>query len=110
MARLYAASRLFVNFFQPSFKLAEKHRDGATVTKRYHAPQTPCERLLLAESIPTAIKDKLRQVTATLDLLRLLEEIRAMQAHLAALSNGAPPPPIDRARAARHLIGAWPGE
>lgn len=93
MARLYAASRLFVNFFQPSFKLAEKHRDGATVTKRYHAPQTPCERLLLAESIPTAIKDKLRQVTATLDLLRLLEEIRAMQAHLAALSNGAPPPP-----------------
>jgi len=28
LARLYGASRLFVNFFQPSFKLAEKHRQG----------------------------------------------------------------------------------
>jgi hypothetical protein len=36
ITRLYGASRLFVNFFQPSFKLAEKHRDGAKVTKRYH--------------------------------------------------------------------------
>jgi len=38
LARLYGASRLFVNFFQPSFKLAEKHRQGAQVTKRYHPP------------------------------------------------------------------------
>jgi hypothetical protein len=48
---LYDASRLFVNFFQPSFKLAAKHRDGAKVSKRYHPPQTPCERLLQAGSL-----------------------------------------------------------
>jgi hypothetical protein len=29
LMRLYSASRLFVNFFQPSFKLAAKTRDGA---------------------------------------------------------------------------------
>jgi transposase InsO family protein len=29
ITRLYGASRLFVNFFQPSFKLAAKHREGA---------------------------------------------------------------------------------
>ena len=52
ITRLYGASRLFVNFFQPSFKLAEKHRQGAQVSKRYHPPQTPCERLLQAESLP----------------------------------------------------------
>jgi hypothetical protein len=46
LARLYGASRLFVNFFQPSFKLAEKHRQRAQVTKRYHPPETPYERLL----------------------------------------------------------------
>jgi hypothetical protein len=46
LAELYGASRLFVNFFQPSFKLAEKHRDGAHVYKRYHAPATPYQRLL----------------------------------------------------------------
>jgi hypothetical protein len=45
--RLYAASRLFVNFFQPSFKLASKTRIGARVTKRYHPPATPCARLLV---------------------------------------------------------------
>ncbi len=31
LARLYRSVRLFVNFFQPSFKLAEKSRDGAKV-------------------------------------------------------------------------------
>jgi hypothetical protein len=41
MARLYAAARLYVNFFQPSFKLKEKRREGAKVIKRYHSPSTP---------------------------------------------------------------------
>jgi transposase InsO family protein len=45
ITRLYGASRLFVNFSQPSFKPASKQRDGAKVTKRYHPPQTPRERL-----------------------------------------------------------------
>jgi hypothetical protein len=38
MMRLYAAARLHVNFFQPSFKLKEKWREGAKVIKRYHMP------------------------------------------------------------------------
>ena len=46
LARLYATVRLFVNVFQPSFKLAEKERDGARVRKRYHAPRTPCDQLM----------------------------------------------------------------
>ena len=41
LARLYTALRLFVNFFQPSFKLAAKTRDGAKVKKTYHPPATP---------------------------------------------------------------------
>lgn len=32
LAKLFAASRLFVNYFQPSFKLAAKHRHGATLS------------------------------------------------------------------------------
>lgn len=88
ITRLYAASRLFLNFFQPSFKLASKQRDGAKVTKRFHPPQTPCERLLQADTIPTAAKEKLREISASLDPLKLLEEVRAVQAHLAALADG----------------------
>ena len=47
LARLYKTTRLFVNFFQPSFKLAENERVGALVKKKYHRPATPCQRLLI---------------------------------------------------------------
>jgi Integrase core domain len=112
ITRLYGASRLFVNFFQPSFKLAAKHRDGAQVFKRYHPPQTPCERLLQAESIPMAAKNTLREISAELDPLKLLEEMRAVQAYLAALADGETPPqltsdPPDLAAFVASLSSAW---
>lgn len=112
ITRLYGAARLFVNFFQPSFKLAEKHRQGAQVSKRYHPPQTPCERLLQAESIPEAAKGRLREVANALDPLKLLEEIRAVQAHLAALADGetlpsATPEPPDLSAFVASLSSAW---
>jgi hypothetical protein len=114
ITRLYGASRLFVNFFQPSFKLAEKHREGAQVSKRYHPPQTPGDRLLQAESIPEAAKFKLREVASALDPLKLLEEIRAVQAHLAALADGeqlpsAAPEPPDLSAFVASLSSAWRG-
>ena len=87
LARLYTSSRLFVNFFQPSFKLAEKTRTGARVTKRYHAPETPWARLLASSAVDERMKDRLRAVLATLDPLRLLDEIRTVQEHLAGLAN-----------------------
>jgi hypothetical protein len=112
ITRLYGASRLFVNFFQPSFKLAAKHREGAQVCRRYHPPQTPCERLLQAESIPEGAKAKLREVAGTLDPLKLLEEMRAVQAHLTALADGEVPPsstpePPDLAAFVASLSSAW---
>jgi hypothetical protein len=55
LARLYAAMRLFVNFFQPSFKLAAKARNGALVRKRYHPPATLCQRLF---SDPLSAQDR----------------------------------------------------
>ncbi len=88
LSRLYAASRLFVNFFQPSFKLASKIRIGAKVRKTYHAPETPYAKLLACVAISTEMKQRLRAVAEQLDPLRLLEEIRSVQHHLAALSAG----------------------
>lgn len=112
ITRLYGASRLFVNFFQPSFKLAEKHREGARVSKRYHPPQTPCERLLQAESLPEVTKAKLREVAGALDPLKLLEEIRAVQAYLVALAAGEKLPgvtadPPDLSAFVASLSSAW---
>jgi hypothetical protein len=51
LQRLYESARLYVNFFQPSFKLASKQRDGALVRKRYHPPLTPYQRLVASERI-----------------------------------------------------------
>jgi hypothetical protein len=37
--------RFFVNFFQPSFKLADKVRNGTMVKERYDTPVTPHQRM-----------------------------------------------------------------
>lgn len=79
MARLYAAARLYVNFFQPSFKLKEKRREGAKVIKRYHDPCTPCERALVHPMVAEAVKEGLRAQYRTLDPVALLAEIRSAQ-------------------------------
>jgi hypothetical protein len=112
ITRLYGASRLFVNFFQPLFKLASKHRDGAKVTKRYRPPLTPCDRLLQAESVPAIAKNKLREVSAALDPLKFVEEMRAVQAYLVALADGEVPPamtddPPNLATFVAGLSSAW---
>src|SRR6516164_2008781 len=82
MGRLYAAARLYVNFFQPSFKLKEKRREGARVIKRYHDPSTPYERALAHPIVAEVVKERLREQYRTLDPVALLAEIRATQEEL----------------------------
>jgi len=82
IGRLYAAARLYVNFFQPSFKLKEKRREGAKVIKRYHNPLTPYERALAHPMVSEAVKKRLREQYRTLDPVALLAEIRAAQEEL----------------------------
>lgn len=88
LARLYASTRLFVNFFQPSFKLLSKERVGAKLRKRYQTPMTPCARLLESTELDAGARERLQAVQVTIDPLRLLDEIRSMQGHLAGLANG----------------------
>ena len=88
LARLYQKVRLYVNYYQPSFKLKSKTRVGAKVHKVYHKPATPCERLAAHPSISTALKDAFRTPLASLDPLDLLHEIRNGQAALAAIQSG----------------------
>jgi hypothetical protein len=87
--KMYRSVRLFVNFFQPSFKLLSKTREGAKVIKKYHAPATPCERLLEREDVSEECKEQLRQTLGALDPVRLLSEIREAQRVIAQLEIGA---------------------
>jgi hypothetical protein len=86
LAQLYASSRLYINFFQPSFKLKSKTRDGARVHKVYFTPATPCDRLLAHSSVPPAIREKLTAQFMSLDPVRLLQEIRLAQQTLSNLA------------------------
>jgi hypothetical protein len=86
--QLYTSARLFVNFFQPSFKLLSKTREGTKVIKKYHPPATPCERLLERKDVSDECKEQLRQTLAALDPVRLLSEIREVQRVLAQLEVG----------------------
>ena len=97
LSRLYATTRLYVNFFQPSFKLLSKRRDGARVSKRYHPPATPSQRLLADPRTPAAVCERVAELSATLDPIRLLRQMRAHQQRLVDIADGPVAEPEDAA-------------
>lgn len=114
LARLYAAARLHINLFQPSFKLKTKTRIGARVIKRYHAPVSPLMRLLCHPAIGAAESNQLTALRATCDPVLLLAEIRAAQAELGQrvdrrglMGGEAAPIVIDLDRFRTGLKAAW---
>ena len=87
MAHLYGALRLYVNFFQPSFKLIDKTRDGATTVKRYSPPTTPCDRLIQHDATGDEMRAALMEYRARLDPVLLLHTIREAQSALVAATT-----------------------
>jgi hypothetical protein len=83
---LYEELRLYVNFFQPSLKLLEKHRVDNKVHKTYDAAKTPYQRLLQSSDVSEANKDALRQAYANLNPVALRRDI---DARLSALWDSA---------------------
>ena len=89
LAHLYGAMRLYVNHFQPSFKLLDKSRDGGTVRKRYEKPVTPCDRLLRRDDVGEETKQRLRSSRVELDPVSLLHTIREAQLALASIKDSS---------------------
>ena len=85
IAHLHGVMRLYVNYFQPSFKLLEKTCNGSVVTKRYSPPATPCDRVIRHEAASAEAKAALSERRATLDPVALLHAIREVQSALAAI-------------------------
>ncbi len=80
LAHLYQNVRLYVNYFQPSFKLLEKDRQGAKVRRFYDKPTTPYNRLLNHPRIEESKKITLHAQRVQLDPVHLLHQIRDKQA------------------------------
>jgi len=87
LANLYGNLRLYVNFFQPSFKLISKHREGGKVKKKYASPATPCDRLLAHSGVSESVKDALRAQRLKLDPMVLLHHVRLAQSALVSLTS-----------------------
>ena len=87
LAQLYQHVRLYVNYFQPSFKLQKKIRLGARTKRIYDKPSTPHNRLIDHSTIQESEKNFLRSESVQLDPVHLLHQIRDKQAALSALST-----------------------
>ena len=109
LRRLYESSRLYINFFQPSFKLKSKTREGARVHKKYELPETPCHRLLLRDDVSPEIKEALKRQMESLDPVLLLKSIREAQDMLMALSKDRTPETAapDASTFMKSLATAW---
>lgn len=79
MAELYRALRLYINFFQPSMKLKKKRRDKSRVSRRYDKAQTPYQRLCASKLGKYQIMKSLDSIYHSLDPLRLLKQLEALQ-------------------------------
>ena len=87
LANLYKSARLYVNYFQPSFKLREKTRDGFKFKRTYEPPSTACDKLMKHPLINDQIKEDLQSQRQQLDPIKLLHGIRQGQSTLSALAS-----------------------
>jgi hypothetical protein len=93
LTEVYRAVRLYVNFFQPSMKLKEKHREGSRVTRTYQVAQTPWQRLQTDGTLTAETRTRLTTIYEVLDPVRLLSQLTTLQT---ALWTHAVLPGIDR--------------
>ena len=87
LASLFQDVRLYVNYFQPSFKIREKEKIGSKVKRTYEKPLTACDRLLNHPAVQNETKKKLKSHRHSLDPIALLHSIREHQAALAELAR-----------------------
>lgn len=109
LRRLYEASRLYINFFQPSFKLKSKERHAARVHKTYYLPETPYARLMQRNDVSPETKERLKLQMESLDPVLLLKNIRDAQDTVMALSQHRTPEVVapDVATFVKSLGIAW---
>jgi hypothetical protein len=79
LAELYRATRLYVNFFQPSLKLQHKARTGGHVRRTYAPAKTPFQQVVAAGVLTPERRAQLEALYQALDPVRLLRQIETLQ-------------------------------
>ena len=83
---IYDDLRLYINFFQPSFKLIAKERIGNKTIKRYDTAKTPYQRVLEHQDISLNTKARLVNLYVQLNPAELRRSIDQKTAQLWKLS------------------------
>jgi hypothetical protein len=84
---IYDDLRLYINFFQPSFKLIAKERIGNKTIKRYDTAKTPYQRVLERNDISLEAKVRLMNLYVQLNPAELRRSIDLKTAKLWKLSR-----------------------
>ncbi|NTW12083.1 MAG: transposase family protein [Anaerolineales bacterium] len=84
---IHADLRLYINFFQPSFKLIAKERIGNKTIKRYDTAKTPYQRILERKDIPLETKARLMNLYVQLNPAELRRSIDQTTAKLWKISR-----------------------
>lgn len=84
---IHADLRLYINFFQPSFKLIAKERIGNKTIKRYDTAKTPYQRVLERKDIPLEAKARLMNLYVQLNPAELRRAIDKKTAKLWKISR-----------------------
>jgi hypothetical protein len=84
---IYDDLRLYINFFQPSFKLIAKERIGNKTIKRYDTAKTPYQRVLERKDISLEAKARLMNLYLQLNPAELRRQIDQNIAKLWKLSR-----------------------
>jgi hypothetical protein len=82
LRELYGYLNLYVNYFQPTMILMEKHRIGAKAIRKYDSPKTPYRRTLESYTISDEIKDSIRKTYSDLNPVDLKRKINDCQSRL----------------------------
>jgi len=84
---IYDDLRLYINFFQPSFKLIAKERIGNKTIKRYDVAKTPYQRVLERKDISLSAKARLMNLYLQLNPAELRRRIDQKTAKLWKISR-----------------------
>ena len=84
---IYDDLRLYINFFQPSFKLIAKERLGNQTIKRYDTAKTPYQRILERKDISLEAKAQLMNLYLHLNPAELRRRMDQKTAHLWKISR-----------------------
>lgn len=84
---IYEDLRLYINFFQPSFKLIDKERIGNQTFKRYDPAKTPYQRVLERKDISLEAKARFTNLYVQLNPAELRRRIDQKTAKLWNISR-----------------------